>query len=60
MLEAERQEVAQWYPLLSCGPQSRPERASRSTRLCSVSIGRSPKARTSRTIVPTATIGSGG
>lgn len=24
-MEAERQEVAQWYPLLSCGPQSRPE-----------------------------------
>ncbi len=24
-MEAESQEVAQWYPLLSCGPQSRPE-----------------------------------
>ena len=24
-MEAERQEVAQWYPLLSCGPHSRPE-----------------------------------
>ena len=24
-MEAESQEVAQWYPLLSCGLQSRPE-----------------------------------